>query len=67
LDLETGLPITSLFGDSDYSQFGYFVEETTFTIESVPRRVLAVGAPTFTYDSGENSTIQEIITSTLKK
>jgi hypothetical protein len=54
LDLETGLSKASLFGDSDYSQFGYFVEETTLTIESVPRRVLVVGAPTFTYDSGDN-------------
>ena len=55
LNLENGISKASLFGESDYSQFGYFAEETTITIESVPHRVLVVGAPTFTYDSGYNS------------
>ena len=53
INLENKSIITSLFGETEYSQFGYFVEEANLLIESVPRRVLAVGSPTFSYDSGK--------------
>ncbi len=52
LSPDDGSMISSLVGESEFSQFGYSLEEATIVIESVPRRVLIVGSPTFTYDSG---------------
>jgi hypothetical protein len=44
---------TSLFGETEFSQFGYFVEEASLLIESIPHRVIIVGSPTFSFDSGK--------------
>ena len=56
VNLENKSIISSLFGETEFSQFGYFVEEANLLIESVPRRVLAVGSPTFSHDSGKSLT-----------
>ena len=53
INLDDKSIITSLFGETEFSQFGYFVEEANLLIESVPHRALVVGSPTFSFDSGK--------------
>lgn len=52
VDVDTGSVVTSILGLGEFGQMGYSVTQTTVTVDFVERKVLLVGAPTFTYDAG---------------